>query len=135
MRFSTANLFTLTMLSLSIWVSYRVWQTQRCRTLTLDLLSLSYYDETLSRRISLGELLQQGELTLKSCCFMSGVEFIWQSKSLATSKLTKPIKLVDKVPIILYFRVNSKLYSWALSAPQLHFMPIAFPQIKSLIEK
>ena len=135
MRFTLVSLLALVLFFISAWVSYRTWQTQRCRAQTLDLLSVSHYDEVLNRRVTLGEILQKGELTLKSCRYMGGVELIWQSESLAISKLAEPIKLVDKAPIILYFKVYSKLYSWALGTSQLEFMPIALPQIKSLIEK
>ena len=135
MRFSLVSLFALALLFKSVWVSYRTWQTQRCRAQTLDLFSVSHYNEVLNRRVTLGEILQGGELTLKSCRYIGGIELIWQSDSPVRSKFVQPIKLVDKAPIILYFKVHSKLYSWASGASQLEFMPIALPQIKSLIEK
>ena len=126
-------LLVLTLLSISL--SYRIWQAQMCQTEVLNILSLSHFDHKLSRKVTLGELLQFGEIKLRACYYTGGIELSWQSKSKLKTKYISSIKLVDKAPTILYFKSDRRIYSWASSSKPLNWIPIAFPQIKDLIEK
>lgn len=135
MKYSFIGVILLVLALLSISLSYRIWQAQICKDEVINILSLPHFDQSQKRRITLGELLQHGDIQLRACYLTGGVELSWQSKSKFKTKYTSPIKLVDKAPTILYFKSDRRIYSWASSSKPLNWIPMAFPQIKDLIEK
>ena len=134
MKVRLIGVLNLGLALLSILLSYRLLQAQMCKAEILNILSLHYTDN-LSRKVTLGELLEHGDIKLKSCCLDGGIELIWQSKPKMKTKSTPSIKLVDKAPTILYFKSDRRIYSWASSSKPLSWIPIAFPQIKDSVEK
>ena len=119
----------------SLWVTYYTWRSTQCHEQMLDLLSISAYDQKMKQKISLGELLQAGRLNLVACHLSGNIVVSWQAKASQEASLDQQIKLVDKAPLILYFKTNHKLYSWAIGPRSLSWKPISLSQIKSLVER
>ena len=134
MKYRLIGVTLLVLALFSSWLNYRIWQARMCKAEVINILSLSHFDHKQKRRITLGELLQHGDIQLRACYLTGGIELSWQFKSKIKAKYTSSIKLVDKAPTILYFKSDRRIYSWATSSKPLRWIPMAFPQIKNLIE-
>ncbi len=135
MKLRTTTSLLVFLACYSLWVTYSTWRSIHCHEQVLDLLSVSVYDQKMKRKLSLGELLQSGTLDLVTCHFDHEIEVSWQAKASQEASLDQQIKLVDKVSLILYFKTDHKIYSWATGPRPLSWKPISLSQIKSLVER